>query len=222
MPDRALLRASVDALKHIAREQGRGNADPVPLAQEAPSGIEVKLTVRDQKETYTRRDDGFYYVSETYSLSRMETSGEGTDRSIEEEEDTELPDEARGEFARLKLRKNGDLIVLMEESHFETDDFSLDFSVEAEVELTAGTWEDFEAGKQISVRYSERGLQVMKTEYQKQIQLQFQKTFLDQFGPNAIMTAEILEIPNTTLLINGSELHTTTDGPMKIRCRIVP
>jgi len=62
----------------------------------------------------------------------------------------------------------------------------------------------------------------MEGEYQKQFKLQWQQIAVRKFGPEATATAKILEIPNTTLLINDSEIHTTTDGPMRIRCHIAP
>lgn len=90
--DRLLLRAAGEGAEHMARERDLGNGDPAPSDQDSRNAIELQLTVRDQRETYRRRDDGIFHVATTYSVSRMEWISDGAVESLEEEVDTELPD----------------------------------------------------------------------------------------------------------------------------------
>jgi hypothetical protein len=201
-----------------------GTGYPPPRGNNGPSGkatsYDVEVVSRELKQSYRQRDDGAYHITETFCLQTMVTTRNGMKESTDEEIDRQLPDEGRGEYTRVELRRYGDTTLLREKSRTLLGKYNLDFDFESEVEFEKGNWTELEAGNQVVLRYSDKSREMILKTCQEQMAAQMHQ--IASQSPNiAISAMNFLEVPQSSFVFHGKELQKTTRGSERLLLKML-
>ena len=181
---------------------------------------EIEVVSRELMESYRQRDDGAYHIEERHCVKTMLTRQEGAVESVDEEVDRQLPDEDRGEYTWFALRRDGDSTLLREKSRTLLGKCNLDFDFELEVEFDEGNWSEFEAGNRVVLRYTQKSHEMIRKVCQEQMEAQMHQ-IASQSPDISIAAMDFLEVPKSSFIFHGKELHRTTSGCERLLMRML-
>ena len=147
------------------------------------SGMRVLFTVEEAKMSYTREDDGWFHLTEnqtelSFAMVQITETDQKDDQiktSSQSQIDTDIPDRTVGEYDKMRLIREGDGKVFLQtrirSAIDEVDE--LDFEMQNEVEFVQGDFFDYEAGKRVLFRLSDRGMETSAEETKIAMERQF-------------------------------------------------
>ncbi len=142
--------------------------------------IEVEETTESYDEEYMSVDG----INYTISSKRWESSwvfrySDG-DTFSDSDVDTYLPDSNKGEYDRIRLGRRGETIVLTFEYRYVNEDGTVtEHKRQSDLELVSGTWADYAAGKDLTVRFTDEGHQQLMDEIRSELFTDYEQSLTD-------------------------------------------
>lgn len=206
---------------HLGCDSSSGSGDAVIL-----SGRLISVEIESSKSGFRfDQEDGWYHqviLEETTAMSVVSIdlgSRDIPDLSFVDsmrQTDTDIADRELGEFYKVRLVREGDRVLMETRQRFMGEyvkESSLEFK--GEVEFVEGDWFEYEAGNEVSVRYTADGLEASNNAFVEQVRVALEPTlrsmFLDEL--KAYKEKEAWEIADSDL---GRIVYTEADAEFQL------
>ncbi len=152
--------------------------------KEKVSEITVEIEMPSAQFEYRSTPDGNYQIFSSKLEARTQLWVDGVKSLDETETDEDLPDTAAGEFESVSFEwKDDRTLRIREQVQDNMDELGADapplkWDKTYELEILRGSKEDFEAGRTISVRYTEVSMELVKKDMGEKF-----KTYFDESIP---------------------------------------
>lgn len=204
--------------------------------KEKVTEIAIEMDIVSYEGEYHATSSGAYQISSNKIETRLQLMADGVKVSDETDTDEELPDKSAGEFDSLSFEwKDNKTLKIREFSQENMDDalsgappFKWDHTYE--LEILSGSREDFDAGRTISVRYTEASMKQLREDLGKYIE-----TYFSEFAPILLEEAagggidmasteieselEIVTIANTPCELSKSKCIINSKNDQNIRIK---
>ena len=176
--------------------------------------LSIELDILSYEAEYYSTSDGTYQLSSNKVKMRSQSWIDSVKESDETETDEEVPDKSAGEFDSVSFEWSDSGTLKMREFIQENMDDVIPGAPPSkwdhtyELEVVKGSKEDFDAGRTISVRYSQASLKQAEKDFGKKIEAYFSEIALiilkQAAGSDVDMTSSQLESELVTVTTANS------------------